>query len=315
MQHDTLTHYRQHATPHPVVPGGGTVAIPGKWCDWCQLYQHKTAHVSYQYYHIYSFLLDYSWTFVLRSIRTTMCKKYWPVSSISRQHYFLTLCQSTASYRQRLRGRWQVFSWCDRGKLTSKGRSKREDHSATCLPLQLPRAATEWTSILQILLHACTWGLFQATSSILLSRLIPYVKEIIGDHQCGFRRNRSTIDHIFCIRQILEKKWEYSEPVHQLFIDFKKAYDSVRREVLYKILIEFGIPRKLVRLIKMSLTETYSRVRVGKNVSDRFPIRNGLKQGDLQWHTVVKLHTVNKPLAMHIQLISLLKVKKQDIFL
>ena len=56
--------------------------------------------------------------------------------------------------------------------------------------------------------------------------------------------------------------------------------DSVRREVLYKILIEFGIPKKLVRLIKMSLTETYSRVRVGKNVSDRFPISNGLKQGD-----------------------------------
>ena len=113
----------------------------------------------------------------------------------------------------------------------------------------------------------------------LLSRLISYAKEIIGDHQCGFRCNRSTIDHIVCIRQILEKKWEYSEPVHQLFIDFKKAYTSVRRGVLYKILIEFGIPRKLVRLIKMSLTETYSRVRVGKNVSDRFPIRNGLKQG------------------------------------
>ena len=76
------------------------------------------------------------------------------------------------------------------------------------------------------------------------------------------------------------KKWEYNEPVHQLFIDFKKAYDSVRREVLYKILIEFGIPMKLVSLIKMSLTETYTRVRVGNNVSDRFPIRNGLTQGD-----------------------------------
>ena len=78
----------------------------------------------------------------------------------------------------------------------------------------------------------------------------------------------------------LRKKWEYNEEGHQLIIDFKKAYDSVRREVLYKILSEFGIPRKLVRLIKMSLTETYSRVRVGKNVSDRFPIRNVLKQGD-----------------------------------
>jgi len=78
----------------------------------------------------------------------------------------------------------------------------------------------------------------------------------------------------------LRKKLEYNEEVHQLFIDFKKAYNSVRRDVLYKILIEFDIPRKHVRLIKMSLTEKYSRVRVGKNVSDRFPIRNGLKQGE-----------------------------------
>ena len=68
--------------------------------------------------------------------------------------------------------------------------------------------------------------------------------------------------------------------MHQLFIDFKKAYDSVRRELLHKILIEFGISRKLVRLVNMSLSETYSRVQVGKNVSDRFPITNGLKQGD-----------------------------------
>ena len=50
--------------------------------------------------------------------------------------------------------------------------------------------------------------------------------------------------------------------------------------VLYNILIEFGIPMKLVRLIKTYLTETYSRVRVGKNLSDMFLIRNGLKQGD-----------------------------------
>jgi len=68
--------------------------------------------------------------------------------------------------------------------------------------------------------------------------------------------------------------------VHELFIDFKKACDSVWREVLYNILIEFGIPMKLVRLVKVCLTKTYSRVWVGKNLSDMFPIRNGLKQGD-----------------------------------
>ena len=49
---------------------------------------------------------------------------------------------------------------------------------------------------------------------------------------------------------------------------------------MYNILIEFGVPKKLVRLVKMCLTETYSRVRVGKNVSDMFPIWNGSKEGD-----------------------------------
>jgi len=68
--------------------------------------------------------------------------------------------------------------------------------------------------------------------------------------------------------------------VHQLFIDFKKAYDSFRREILYNILIESGIPMKLVRLIKMCLTEIYNTVRVGQNLSDTFPLRNGLKQRD-----------------------------------
>jgi hypothetical protein len=115
--------------------------------------------------------------------------------------------------------------------------------------------------------------------NILLSRLIPHADEIVGGHQCGFRRNRSMTDQIFYIHHILEKKWEYNGTVHQLFIDFKKAYDSVRREALYNILVEFGIPRKLVGLIKMCLHETYSRVRIGKHLS-KFSIENGLKQGD-----------------------------------
>ena len=118
------------------------------------------------------------------------------------------------------------------------------------------------------------------TNKILQSRLIPYAEEIIGDHQCGFRSNSSTTGPISCIRQILEKKWEYNEAVHQQFMDFKKVYVSIRREVLYNILIEFGIPMKLVRPIKVCLTETYSRVRVGKNLSDMFSMKNVSKQGD-----------------------------------
>jgi hypothetical protein len=76
------------------------------------------------------------------------------------------------------------------------------------------------------------------------------------------------------------EKLECDDTVHRLFIDFKKAYDSVRREVLYSILIEFGIPRKLVGLIQVCLNETCSAVCIGKYQSDKFPIQNGLKQGD-----------------------------------
>jgi hypothetical protein len=63
---------------------------------------------------------------------------------------------------------------------------------------------------------------YKILSNILLSRSTPYVDEIIGDYQCGFRRNRSTTDQMSCIHQILEKKWDYNGTVHQLFIDFKK---------------------------------------------------------------------------------------------
>jgi hypothetical protein len=62
----------------------------------------------------------------------------------------------------------------------------------------------------------------------------------------------------------MEKKWEYNKTIHQLFIYFKKAYDSVMREVLYNILIEFGAPIKPDRLIKICLNETYSKVCRGK---------------------------------------------------
>jgi hypothetical protein len=72
-----------------------------------------------------------------------------------------------------------------------------------------------------------------------LSRLTPYAEEITGNHQCGFRRKRSTTDHIFYICKYLRKNGKIISSS-----DFKKAYESVIREVSYNILIQFGIPMK-----------------------------------------------------------------------
>jgi hypothetical protein len=69
--------------------------------------------------------------------------------------------------------------------------------------------------------------------------------------------------------------------VHQLFTDFKKACDSVRKEVLYTILIGFWVSMKLVRLIKMYLNKINDKVCVGKYLLDYSPIQNGKKMGCL----------------------------------
>jgi hypothetical protein len=89
----------------------------------------------------------------------------------------------------------------------------------------------------------------------------------------------------FDINQLLIRYWrrklEYNEAVHQLCVGIKKVHDSVRRTALYNILIQLGVPMKLVRLMAMCLNETYSKVCTGKHLSDNFPIQNGLKQGDV----------------------------------
>jgi hypothetical protein len=76
----------------------------------------------------------------------------------------------------------------------------------------------------------------------LLSKLIQHAEEIIRDHQCGFWHKDQLLIIYSAFVKYLRRKLENSEALHQLFIDFKKVYDSVRREVLYNILIEYGTP-------------------------------------------------------------------------
>jgi hypothetical protein len=67
---------------------------------------------------------------------------------------------------------------------------------------------------------------------------------------------------------------------HRLFVDFKKAYVSVRKEVLRNIHTEFGIPIRLVGLNKVWLNETYSKVHISKHLSENSSIQNDLRQSN-----------------------------------
>ncbi|CAG4982594.1 unnamed protein product [Colias eurytheme] len=121
---------------------------------------------------------------------------------------------------------------------------------------------------------------YKVLSYIILGRLEPYTEKILGDYQCGFRKNRSTTDQIFLLRQIMEKRWEYAQSLHILFVDFIKAYDSVDRDSLYNILRLFQIPEKLVRMVKVATETSKMKVKVCRGFTDVFEVTTGLKQGD-----------------------------------
>jgi len=64
---------------------------------------------------------------------------------------------------------------------------------------------------------------------ILTQRLVDIAENELGYHQSGFRPNRSTVDDIFMIRQIIEKCSEYNVDIHNIFIDYMHAFDSIKR--------------------------------------------------------------------------------------
>ena len=121
---------------------------------------------------------------------------------------------------------------------------------------------------------------------MILERLKEYSEEILGEYQCSFKPQTGTIDQIFAIdqifvvRQILEKFYVYDIDLHLLFIDLKKAFDSINQEKLLESLVIFGISKKIERLVKMTLEGAQAKVIMDGKISNPFAIGSGVRQGD-----------------------------------
>ena len=115
---------------------------------------------------------------------------------------------------------------------------------------------------------------------VMLNRLLTSVSEQnLPESQCGFRRDRSTIDMVFTVRQLQEKCLEQNQHLYTVFIDLTKAFDTVNREALWIILGKLGCPAKFVKLIQLFHNNMTGEVLSGGEHSDRFNITNGVKQG------------------------------------
>ena len=92
-------------------------------------------------------------------------------------------------------------------------------------------------------------------AKIVLNRLQKLGDRVYPESQCGFHRNRSTVDMIFSLRQLQEKCREQQKPLYIAFIDLTKAFDLVSREGLFCILEKIGCPPKLLSIIKSFHTD------------------------------------------------------------
>ena len=116
-------------------------------------------------------------------------------------------------------------------------------------------------------------------ADVLLQRLQCIAEAVYPESQSGYREGRSTIDEIFTLRQIMEKCREQRRNLHIVFIDFTKAFDSVNRDMLFKILGKLGCPPKFTRIIKKLHSDTYARVIIDGELSDPIAYNSGVKQG------------------------------------
>jgi hypothetical protein len=149
---------------------------------------------------------------------------------------------------------------------------------------------------------------YKVFSSYLYNKLSEIVEKKISENQTGFRPNRSTIKnihnftipqldpqfhygkgttsddgyvyHTHIVKQIYEKSHEYNIKLHNLFIDYTQAFDTVYRTAVIKSLKQFKIPIKLQNLITLTLQNMTAQVRVKNDLTEATDINTGVGQGD-----------------------------------
>ena len=117
-------------------------------------------------------------------------------------------------------------------------------------------------------------------NKMILNRLTPFVEPLLRKNQNGFRRGRSTLSQILCLRRIIEESQAFNRDLALVFVDFSKAFDSVDREKLFEILGLYGIPTKIIDAIKVLYTDTLSTILTPDGETQPFTILAGILQGD-----------------------------------
>ena len=120
--------------------------------------------------------------------------------------------------------------------------------------------------------------------SIINQRLHKWVEvnDLTGEHQAGFKRDHSTVDHIFTLLATIQKQFINDKKLYVAFIDFEKAFDSISRNLIWPILRKNGIRGKMLKCVKSMYNVVKAKVRSGAKLTDlSIQCTKGVKQGDV----------------------------------
>lgn len=116
--------------------------------------------------------------------------------------------------------------------------------------------------------------------TILLSRLKAKTEDCLADEQAGFRKDRSTVQQILMLRLIAEKAKRKNKLVYNCFVDFQKAFDSIKHDVTWAVLGTYGVGQKLIGILKNIGDRSKSAVKAGREIGEWFSTTVGTRQGD-----------------------------------
>src|SRR3984885_248866 len=122
--------------------------------------------------------------------------------------------------------------------------------------------------------------MYKVLMSVLTERLKGQTEEYMADEQAGFRKDRSTVQHILALRLIGEKARRKNIKIFNCFIDFKKAFDSIDQSITWVAIESFGVDKRLTRLLKEINGNATAAVRIGSEKGNWFRTSRGTRQGD-----------------------------------
>ena len=116
-------------------------------------------------------------------------------------------------------------------------------------------------------------------SRAVIQRIQEGVENQLREEQAGFRKGRSTTEQLFTLRNIIEQCTEWNAALFVNYVDFEKAFDSIHRESLWSIMAYYGIPDKLIRMVKLLYEAFECAVMEDGEESEWFRVTTGVKQG------------------------------------